>query len=46
MSKRLEQRWREVEIADDRALSDAENDVRMVFGIGPPSPRRTSQKTE
>jgi len=38
MSKRLERRWREVKIADDRALAAAENDVRMFFGIGPPFP--------
>ena len=38
MSIRPEGRWREVKIADDRALAAAENDVRMCFGIGPPSP--------
>ena len=38
MSTRPERRWREVEIADDRALAAAENDVRLFFGIGPPSP--------
>ena len=38
MSTRPEQQWRKVEIADDRALAAAENDVHMFFGIGPPSP--------
>jgi len=38
MSTRPERPWREVEIADDRALAAAENDVRLFFGIGPPSP--------
>ena len=37
MSTRLERRWREVEIADDRALATTENDLRLFFGIGPPS---------
>jgi YfiH family protein len=38
MSTRPERRWREIEIADDRALAAAKDDVRVVFGIGPPSP--------
>jgi len=38
MSTRPERRWREVEIADDRAFAAAENDVRMFFGVGPPFP--------
>jgi len=38
MNIRAMRRWREVEIADDRALTAAENDVRMVFAIGPRSP--------
>ena len=38
MSTRPDERWQEVEFAEDRALIAAENDVRMVFGLGPPSP--------
>ncbi len=38
MTTRPGQQWRKVEIADDRALAAAENDVHMFFGIGPPSP--------
>ncbi len=38
MSTRPTRRWREVGIADDRALIAAEDDIRMVFGLGPPSP--------
>lgn len=43
MSKRLERRWREVEIADNLTLTAAENDVRMSFGIGPPSPVKSPE---
>jgi YfiH family protein len=38
MSRRTTQHWQEVEIADDRALAATDGDVRMVFGLGPPSP--------
>ncbi len=38
MSRRTTQHWQEVEIADDRALAATDGDVRMVFGVGPPSP--------
>lgn len=38
MSIRNNQSWQEIEIADDRALAAADGDVRMVFGLGPPSP--------
>ena len=38
MNRRTTQHWQEVEIADDRALAATDGDVRMVFGLGPPSP--------
>ena len=37
MSTRPVRQWREVEIAHDRALATSENDMRLFFGIGPPS---------
>jgi len=43
MSTRPERRWREVEIANNRAFATAENDVRVFFGIGPPFPVETPE---
>ena len=38
MSTLPERRWREVEIANDRVLATAENDLRVFFSIGPRFP--------